>query len=64
MTFELALGGGLLGLLYLALLLWCIYHVVQSDRSFLSKLLWLIAVFTFPILGPIALLLFGPRASR
>ncbi|MCC7273054.1 MAG: PLDc_N domain-containing protein [Alphaproteobacteria bacterium] len=64
MSLELQFGGGLLGLLYLALLLWVLYHIVQSERSFLAKMIWMAAVFVFSVLGWLAWLLFGPRARR
>jgi|JI10StandDraft_1071094.scaffolds.fasta_scaffold630956_2 hypothetical protein len=64
MTIELAAGGGLIGLLYLILLVWSVYHVIQSRRGFLYKVVWLAIVVMFPILGPLALFLLGPRAGR
>lgn len=64
MTIELAAGGGLLGLIYLVLLLWALYHIIQSRSGFLYKLIWILIVVTFPLLGLLAQLLFGPRAGR
>lgn len=64
MTIELAAGGGLLGLIYLILLFWALYHIVQSQRGFLYKIVWFLVVVWFPILGLILHLLFGPRAGR
>ncbi|BBK36230.1 hypothetical protein STAQ_13080 [Allostella sp. ATCC 35155] len=64
MTIELAAGGGLLGLIYLVLLLWALYHIIQSRSGFLYKLIWILVVVTFPLLGLLAQLLFGPRAGR
>ncbi len=64
MTIELAAGGGLLGLIYLVLLLWALYHIIQSQSGFLYKLVWILIVVTFPLLGLLAQLLFGPRAGR
>ena len=61
---ELQVGGGLVGLVLLVLLVWAVYHIVQSDRGFLAKMVWIAAVFVFPGLGWLAWLLFGPRARR
>jgi hypothetical protein len=64
MKLEFTAGGGLLGLVYLVLLFWALYHIIQSDRSFLAKLAWIALVIVFPILGWLAWLLMGPRAGN
>ncbi|BBK40958.1 hypothetical protein STVA_09780 [Allostella vacuolata] len=64
MKIEFGASGGIVGIFYLILLLWALYHIVQSHRGFLNKLVWILVVIFFPILGAIALLLFGPRAGR
>ncbi|MGE0718568.1 MAG: PLD nuclease N-terminal domain-containing protein [Alphaproteobacteria bacterium] len=61
---ELQLGGGLLGILALILFLCAAYHIIQSTRGFLAKLVWLAIVIFFPILGWLFWLLVGPRAGR
>ncbi len=63
MSFEFNAGGGLLGIIYLILLFWALYHIIQSHRGFLAKLAWIAAVIVFPILGWLAWLFLGPRAA-
>ncbi|BBK30702.1 phospholipase D-like protein [Stella humosa] len=64
MTIELAAGGGILGIIYFILLIWSLYHIIQSNRGFLAKLVWIAIVLIFPILGWLAVVLLGPRAGR
>ncbi|RIB19339.1 hypothetical protein C2G38_2182197 [Gigaspora rosea] len=43
--------GGILGLIILILDIIAIFEVLQSGRSMLSKLLWILLIFFFPIGG-------------
>lgn len=52
----------LLGLLYIALLLWAILSIAQSHDGLLSKALWLIIVLALQPIGAIIWLFIGPRA--
>ena len=55
---------GLLGLIALILIVYALYHVIGSNASILAKALWTVALLVFPLVGFIAWLIFGPRASR
>lgn len=57
--FELS---GLTGLLILALDIWAIVSVVNSNRSTGSKVLWTLLIVLLPILGFLIWLIAGPRA--
>ena len=56
------LGGGLVGLLLLALWIYCIFDVVSTDESLMRnmpKVLWLVVVILLPTIGAVAWLLLG-----
>lgn len=55
-------GGGILGLVILALWIYCIVDVITTDDSLvrnLPKLVWLLIVFFIPTIGSIVWLLLG-----
>ena len=54
---------GLFGLIILALDIWAIVSVVQSNASTGAKVIWILAILIFQVLGFICWLLFGPRAA-
>ncbi len=41
--------GGLLGLIWLIIVVWAIVKVAKSSASGLAKLLWIIALLVFPL---------------
>ena len=53
--------GGLLGLIWLIILVWAIVKVAKSPAGAISKLLWIIVLLVFPLLGLILWLLLGPK---
>jgi hypothetical protein len=53
--------GGLLGLLILIADVWAIVNIVQSTASTGRKVLWIVLVIVFPIIGLIVWFLLGPR---
>jgi hypothetical protein len=53
--------GGLLGLIWLIILIWAIVKVVKSPAGGLAKVLWILALVIFPLVGLIAWLLLGPK---
>ena len=55
---------GIGGFLLLALDLWAIISTVGSSEGTGKKVIWVLAILFLPLLGFIAWLLFGPRASR
>lgn len=59
------LGGfeGILGLIHLGLLIWAAIHITQSNADMLVKVLWILGVLVFPIVGFIVWLIFGPRKA-
>lgn len=53
--------GGLLGIAILALDIWAILKIAQSAASNGKKVLWIVLVVVFPILGFLLWFLLGPR---
>jgi hypothetical protein len=57
------LGGGIIGLILLALIIWAGLNVVLSNASMLAKVLWLVALIVLPFIGFLGWLFFGPRRA-
>lgn len=55
---------GLLGLLFLIVVLWAAMHVLGSTAGPLAKALWLVALFLLPLAGLIVWFFLGPRAAK
>ena len=53
--------GGLLGLIWLVIVVWAIVKVTKSSAGGLAKLLWIIVLLMFPLVGLIAWFLLGPK---
>lgn len=53
--------GGLLGLIWLIILVWAIVKVAKSTAGGIAKLLWILVLLFFPLVGLIAWLLLGPK---
>lgn len=53
--------GGLLGLIWLLIIIWAIIKVANSTAGTLSKVLWVLILLFFPLFGLIIWLIFGPR---
>jgi len=56
--------GGIVGLLLLAATIWAIVNIVQSDASTGGKVVWILVVLLFSLLGILIWLFFGPRSRR
>jgi hypothetical protein len=56
--------GGLIGLLILIADVWAIVNITQSSASTGRKVLWIVIVLLFPVLGLLLWLLLGPRTGR
>lgn len=54
---------GFLGLILLALSIWALIHIVQSNASTGGKVIWVLLILFLPLLGFLAWLLFGPRKA-
>ncbi|KAI8598627.1 hypothetical protein EDD21DRAFT_381942 [Dissophora ornata] len=59
-----AYTGGFFGLIVLILDLIAIFEVLNSTRSVVSKLLWSLLIFLFPVFGLIIYFLFGDREGH
>lgn len=57
-------GGGFFFLVGLVLAIWSLIHIVQSEKTPLTKALWCVVVLFLPYLGFVLWLLFGPRAKK
>ena len=54
------LSGGVLGLIWLLIVIWAIIRTAQSATSTVAKVLWILILLLFPCLGLILWLLLGP----
>lgn len=52
---------GLLGLIWLIIVIWAIIKTAQSSAGGVSKVLWILILLFFPVLGLIVWLLLGPK---
>lgn len=57
-------GIGLGGLILLALDIWALISVLGSTAGIGTKVIWVLVILFLPLVGFIAWLIFGPRASR
>tara|TARA_R110002020_G_scaffold36578_1_gene110012 strand:- start:189 stop:374 length:186 start_codon:yes stop_codon:yes gene_type:complete len=55
---------GLLGLIILIADIYAIYQVFTSGASTGSKVLWILGILIFPVLGFIVWLIAGPKGSK
>lgn len=53
--------GGLLGLLWLIVVVYALVKVVGSSAGTGSKVLWIVLILLLPVIGVIAWLLLGPK---
>ena len=53
----------LLGLLHLILFIWALISIIGSSASGLSKLLWILVVLIFPLVGLIIWFFAGPKKA-
>ncbi len=54
---------GLLGLIILIADIYAIYQVFTSGASTMAKVLWILGILIFPVVGFIVWLIAGPRGS-
>ena len=52
---------GLLGLIWLIIVIWAIVKVAKSSAGGLAKLIWILVLLFFPLVGLIVWFLFGPK---
>lgn len=53
--------GGLLGLIWLALVIYAIIKTVQSSAGTGAKVVWTLVILVLPLLGLLAWFIFGPK---
>lgn len=53
--------GGLLGLIWLIVIIWAIVKVAKSSSGPVPKLLWILLLLFLPVIGFILWLLLGPK---
>ena len=53
--------GGLLSLAWLVIIIMAIVKVAKSRASTIAKVIWIVVLIAFPLIGLIIWLLFGPR---
>ncbi|BBI64067.1 hypothetical protein DQ400_06450 [Vreelandella sulfidaeris] len=53
--------GGLLGLIWLIIVIWAIVKVAKSGAGGVAKLIWILVLLFFPLIGLIAWFIFGPK---
>jgi hypothetical protein len=52
---------GILGLIWLIIVIWAIVKVAQSAAGPTAKILWILALLFFPLIGLIIWFLLGPK---
>lgn len=55
---------GILGLIWLIVVIWAVIQVAQSSANGTTKLLWIIVLLLLPLLGLILWFLLGPKPSK
>ena len=55
---------GILGLLHLAISVWAIYNIFNSDATTGGKILWTAVVLVFPLIGLIIWWFAGPKMAE
>ncbi len=53
--------GGILGLIWLIIVIWAIIKVGKSGAGTLSKVLWILVLLLFPVIGLIIWFFLGPK---
>ncbi|MAT50894.1 MAG: hypothetical protein CMK32_06900 [Porticoccaceae bacterium] len=53
---------GLLGLIWLIIVIWAVIKCAQSGATPLAKAIWIVILLAMPVLGLIIWLLFGPKS--
>ncbi|MAA88070.1 MAG: hypothetical protein CME39_10500 [Haliea sp.] len=53
--------GGLLGLIWLVIVIWAVVKVAKSSAGGLAKLLWILLLLLAPVVGLVIWLLMGPK---
>lgn len=57
-------GGGIIGLIWLIIVIWAILKTAQSSTSAIAKALWIVILLLLPVVGLIAWLLLGPGRTN
>jgi hypothetical protein len=55
---------GILGFIWLIVVIWAIVQVAQSSASGMAKLLWIIVMLFLPVAGVIIWFLLGPKSRK
>ena len=55
--------GGILGLIWLVIIIWAIVKVAKSGAGSVAKLLWILILLVLPFVGLIAWFLLGPKGN-
>jgi len=58
---ELTSLGGILGLLHIVIAIWAIMKIINSGASTIAKVLWILGVLAFPLIGLIVWFVAGPK---
>jgi hypothetical protein len=53
--------GGILGLIWLIIVIWAIIQVANSSAGGGAKILWILILLLFPVLGLLIWFLLGPK---
>jgi len=56
--------GGILGLIWLIVVIWAIIQTAQSRAPALQKAIWIVLLLVLPVIGFILWFLLGPRGRR
>lgn len=64
MSVDFNTQAGLLGFIHLALCIWAIVSIINSRAGGLGKVLWILAVLFFPVVGLILWFFIGPKSAK
>ncbi len=55
---------GILGLIHLAIVIYALIQIFGSTASLLGKIIWILVVAAFPVVGVIIWFFFGPGTPK
>jgi uncharacterized membrane protein len=55
---------GILGLVWLLIVIWAVLQVAQSSAGGVAKLLWVLLLLFLPFIGLIIWFLMGPKSAK
>ncbi|MCC5809124.1 MAG: PLDc N-terminal domain-containing protein [Ectothiorhodospiraceae bacterium] len=54
-------AGGIIGLIWLIIIIWAVIRTAQSSATPLVKAIWIVVLLALPLLGLVLWVIFGPK---